>query len=260
MTKPLVPKVVLLLVAFGGGVRNVHADMMADSPVKFPKQGALPAKYPPDQPSKNRETPEEGYYIFGTPERSLAQIAKIRSEMPTGRFSAPPQDWTHLQRTHRILTEGGELHLLALGDSIVNDTMRSGWVAKLQEAYPKADIRATVYVRGGGGCQHYKEEERIAKHVVPRKPDLVFIGGISQRDTESRNPSGHRHFRHGRSPRSGGPGQGRPLGYGSLWQVARGAGRRRALRLPRHDHAVGRVHPLGERASASVLSRRGSRQ
>ncbi|HUT88078.1 MAG TPA: SGNH/GDSL hydrolase family protein [Thermoguttaceae bacterium] len=182
---PIVPKVVLLLVALGGGVRNVHADMMADSPVRFPKQGALPAKYPPDQPSRNRETPEEGYYIFGTPERSLAQIAKIRSEMPTGRFSAPPQDRTHLQRTHRLLTEGGELHLLALGDSIVNDTMRSGWVAKLQEAYPKANIRATVYVRGGGGCQHYKEEERIAKHVVPRKPDLVFIGGISQRDTES---------------------------------------------------------------------------
>ncbi|MFH1921233.1 MAG: SGNH/GDSL hydrolase family protein [Planctomycetota bacterium] len=185
MTKPIVPTVIVLLVAFSSGVRSVRADMMADSPVKFPERGALPAKYPPDQPSRNRETPQEGYYIFGTPERSLAQIAEIRSEMPTGQFSAPPQDWTHLGRTRRILTEGGELHLLAMGDSIVNDTMRSGWVAKLQEAYPKANIRATVYVRGGGGCQHYKEEERIAKHVVPRKPDFVFIGGISQRDTES---------------------------------------------------------------------------
>jgi hypothetical protein len=66
--------------------------------------------------------------------------------------------------------------VLAFGDSIVADTMRSGWLAKLGAAYPKAKIRGTVYVRGGGGCQHYKEEGRMAKNIVPRKPDLVFIG------------------------------------------------------------------------------------
>ena len=163
---------------------HAFANMMKDSPVTFPEHGALPAKYPPDLPSKEHETPEEGYYIFSSPERSLAQIEKIRAEMPKGEFSRPKPDWTHLLRTRRILIEGGELRLLAMGDSIVNDTMRSGWVAKLREAYPKANIRATVYVRGGGGCHHYKEEERIARNVVPRKPDLVFIGGISQRGIE----------------------------------------------------------------------------
>lgn len=172
--------------------RVAFADMMADSPVVFPEKGALPAKYPPDQPSKESETPEEGYYISSTPVRSLSQIATIQAEMPQGQFSPPPPDWIHLQRTRRILTEGGTLRLLALGDSIVNDTMRSGWVAKLSEAYPEADIRATVYVRGGGGCQHYREESRIAKHVIPRKPDLVFIGGISQRDMESISEVIHR--------------------------------------------------------------------
>ena len=58
-------------------------------------------------------------------------------------------------------------------------------MAKLQEAHPKAEIRGTVYVRGSGGCQHFKEEGRILKNVVPRKPDLVVIGGISQKDIES---------------------------------------------------------------------------
>jgi hypothetical protein len=105
--------------------------------------------------------------------------------MLKGEFTPPPPDWTHLRRIQRILTEGGDLHLLALGDSIVNDTMRSGWVAKLQEAYPKAKIDALVYVRGGGGCQHYKEEGRVAKYILPRKPDLVYIGGISQKDMAS---------------------------------------------------------------------------
>ncbi|MDY0171029.1 MAG: SGNH/GDSL hydrolase family protein, partial [Thermoguttaceae bacterium] len=130
-------------------------------------------------------SPEPDYSIFSTPNRSLEQIAAIQAEMPEGQFTPPKPDWRHLSRTRRILAEGGSLHLLAMGDSIVNDTMRSGWVAKLREAYPKAAIRGTVYVRGGGGCQHYREEQRVAKHVVPRKPDLVLIGGISQRDIGS---------------------------------------------------------------------------
>jgi hypothetical protein len=160
------------------------ADMMKDSPVKFPDKGALPSKYPPDVTTK-REVPEKDYSIFGTPQRSQEQIAKIQAEMPKGEFTPPKPDWTHLKRTRHILTEGGELHVLAMGDSIVADTMRSAWLAKLAEAYPKAKIRGTVYVRGGGGCQHYKEEGRIQKNVEPLKPDLMFIGGISQKDIES---------------------------------------------------------------------------
>jgi lysophospholipase L1-like esterase len=175
----------VLLIALPGIQRQAAADMKADSPVTFPEKGALPSQYPPDRPSKDRETPEEGYSIFSTPERSLEQIAAIQAEMPAGEFTPPANDWKHLERTRRILTEGGELRLLAIGDSIVNDIMRSGWVARLQEAYPKAAIQATVYVRGGGGCQHYKEEGRVARNAVPRKPNLVFIGGISQRDVES---------------------------------------------------------------------------
>lgn len=158
--------------------------MMADSPVTFPKEGALPAKFPPDL-KEHSEPAEEDYYIFSSPCRSLEQIRAIEKAMPRGEFTIPKPDWTHLRRTRRILTEGGDLRLLALGDSIVNDTMRSGWVALLQEAFPKAHIQATVYVRGGGGCQHYREETRVEKYILPKKPDLVYIGGISQRDIES---------------------------------------------------------------------------
>lgn len=159
--------------------------MMADSPVTFPEQGALPAKYPPDRPAPANEAEEPGYYIFRTPERSLAQIATIQVKMPAGEFTSPPNDWNHLQKTHALLKDGDELRILALGDSIVNDTMRSGWLAKLQEAYPSASIQGTVYVRGGGGCQHYKEEGRVLNYIVPRRPDLVLIGGISQQDIDS---------------------------------------------------------------------------
>ena len=40
----------------------------------------------------------------------------------------------------------------------MNDTMRSGWVAKLAEAYPRARIRTTCYLRNGGGCHHFLKE------------------------------------------------------------------------------------------------------
>ena len=153
--------------------------MMVDSPVAFPEKGALPAKFPPDLKQVD-EPAEKDYLIFGSPCRSAEQISAIRKEMPAGTFTPPPSDWTFLRNTRRILTEGGELRLLALGDSIVNDTMRSGWVNGLQAAYPKAKIAATVYVRGAGGCQHYRQENRVEKFIVPRRPDLVLIGGISQ--------------------------------------------------------------------------------
>ena len=58
-------------------------------------------------------------------------------------------------------------------------------MAKLAEAYPKARIRGTVYVRGGGGCQHYKEGRPHRKKPRAAQPGLVFIGGISQKDIES---------------------------------------------------------------------------
>lgn len=164
-------------------VITARADLMRDSPVKFPEKGALPSKYPPDVQTK-RNPSEQDYSLFESPCRSLEQIDKIQAEMVKGEFAPPPSDWGPLPRTRRVLTEGGELHVLGLGDSIVNDTMRSGWLARLQQAYPKAKIQGTVYVRGGGGCQHYREEDRIAKYVAPLKPDLVFIGGISQRSVD----------------------------------------------------------------------------
>ena len=135
-------------------------DMVADSPVIFPKDGPMPVKYPPDVKEQG-EPVEKDYYLFSSPCRSLAQIDKIQAEMPPGAFTLPINDWKHLARTRSILFQGGELRLLAVDDSIVNDTMRSGWVAKLQEAYPKASIKATVYVRGAGGCQHYMTNNRV---------------------------------------------------------------------------------------------------
>lgn len=161
--------------------QNAVRSMLGDSPVTFPDKGALPSKFPTDV-EVGRQLPkgQHGYSITESPARSLEQIDAIQAEMPKGDFTPPPTDWNNLAHTRRVLAEGGELHIVGLGDSIINDTFRSAWLAKLAEAYPKAKIRGNVYVRGGGACRHYHVEDRVPKYLVPLKPDLVFIGGISQ--------------------------------------------------------------------------------
>lgn len=69
------------------GLAAARADLMKDSPVTFPEQGALPSKYPPDQPSKTRGTPEEGYSIFSPPQRLREQIDRMQAEMIQGEWS-----------------------------------------------------------------------------------------------------------------------------------------------------------------------------
>lgn len=161
--------------------KQVAKSMLEDSPVVFPDKGALPTKYPPDVETTRQYPKDSGYSITTSPARSLKQIDEIQAAMPKGEFSPPRTDWETLTRTRSVLEDGGDIHIVGLGDSIVNDIFRSAWLAKLAEAYPKANIRGNVYVRGGGACRHYYLEDRIPKYLVPLKPDLVFIGGISQK-------------------------------------------------------------------------------
>jgi lysophospholipase L1-like esterase len=170
--------------------------MAADSPVTFPASGPLPPRHVPDVPQPARPS-EEGVFVFeslplvpppaGTPlakypGRSPAQVVAIQETLAPGDFTPPPHDWQHLPRTRRALASGGRLTIVALGDSIVNDTMRSGWIGGLRRAYPQTEIRGFVCVRGGGGCHFFGQDERIARYVVPLEPDLVIIGGISRGD------------------------------------------------------------------------------
>lgn len=69
---------------------------------------ALPSKYPPGRAASTNEAPEKDYFLFRTPERLLEQIARIQSEMPLGSFTPPSNNWQHLSRTRRLLTQGGE--------------------------------------------------------------------------------------------------------------------------------------------------------
>jgi hypothetical protein len=123
-------------------------------------------------------------YIIKKNQRTLKQIEKIYLEMEPVRYNPPPGRWKNLSRTRKLLTDGIELRIVMLGDSIVNDTSRSCWnllVEKRYPNYPKCRIQKITSVRGSTGCWWYKEPGRVKKFVLEHKPALVIIGGISHR-------------------------------------------------------------------------------
>jgi len=98
------------------------------------------------------------------------------------RYAPPVGRWENLPRTSKLLIDGGTLHAVMLGDSIVNDTSRSGWDYIVGRRHPRCTIEKVTSVRGSTGCWWYREPGRVQKFVLDHQPDLVLIGGISQRD------------------------------------------------------------------------------
>ena len=125
----------------------------------------------------------EGAYVLTQPERTVEQIDKAYAEMPPVKYEPPADRWARLPRTAKILRKAeGELRVVMLGDSIVNDTSRSGWDLVLGRAYPKVRVTKVTCVRGSTGCWWYKEPGRVRRYVLDHKPDLLVIGGISHND------------------------------------------------------------------------------
>ena len=128
---------------------------------------------------------DEGVIIRNN-ERTLEQIQKAYAEIPPVQYSPPVERWEKLPKTRKLLTEGGTLRVVMLGDSIVNDTSRSCWNLLVERRHPKCQVEKITCVRGSTGCWWYKEPGRVQKYVLDHKPDLVVIGGISHRnDIES---------------------------------------------------------------------------
>ncbi len=122
----------------------------------------------------------DGSYVLRGNERTLEAVLKAYSEIPPVQYCPPVERWERLPKTRQLLIEGGVLRVVMLGDSIVNDTSRSGWDYVVTRRHPRCTIEKVTSVRGSTGCSWYKEAGRVQKFVLDHKPDLVIIGGISQ--------------------------------------------------------------------------------
>jgi len=129
---------------------------------------------------------QDGGYTITKPRRTLEAIDRIYASMPPVRHVPPADRWKNLSGTRKRLEEGRTLRIVQLGDSIVNDTSRSSWTLLLERRYPGSRIQDITCVRGSTGCWWYRKEERLEKYVLRHRPQLLVIGGISQRgDMES---------------------------------------------------------------------------
>ncbi len=125
---------------------------------------------------------ENDAYVITSAERTLESINQIYAQIPPVKYAPPKDRWKNLPRIADILRKGGALKIVMLGDSIINDNSRSSWELLLQQQYPKCKISKVTSVRGGTGCWWYREPGRVQRYVLDFNPDLVIIGGISQRD------------------------------------------------------------------------------
>ena len=112
----------------------------------------------------------------------LARIDAIYAAMDPLDYAPPADRWRNLDRTIERLREGGTLKIVMLGDSIIGDTSVVEIRTAAGREYPKCKIEKVTSVRGSTGCWWYKLDNHVEEYVLRHKPDLLMIGGISQRE------------------------------------------------------------------------------
>jgi len=104
---------------------------------------------------------------------------RVYAAIPPVEFTPAAGRWKLLPRTMHRLRKGPKLRIVALGDSIANDTSNACLDVLLERAYPNCRVEWITSVRSSTGCGWYRHENRIAQYVLPYKPDLLTIAGIS---------------------------------------------------------------------------------
>jgi lysophospholipase L1-like esterase len=111
----------------------------------------------------------------------LQRIDAVYGDMDPLVYAPPPGRFEHLPRTMSKLRDGGELRMVLLGDSIMGNTSQSQFDLLVMRDHPKCKIVKIPSLRSSTGCTYYREEGRVREYVLKHSPDLVVIGGISNR-------------------------------------------------------------------------------
>ena len=112
---------------------------------------------------------------------TLERIDAIYAAMDPIVYRPPAGRFTNIPRTMSKLRDGGELRMVLLGDSIMGNTSASSFELLLMRDYPKCKIVKIASLRSSTGCTYYQEENRVQDYVLRHNPDLLVIGGISNR-------------------------------------------------------------------------------
>ncbi|MDD4872674.1 MAG: SGNH/GDSL hydrolase family protein [Kiritimatiellae bacterium] len=128
-----------------------------------------------------------GFLLNGTIEDAFAgkstleRIDAIYAAMNPIVYKPPKDRFANIPKTMSKLRDGGELRMVLLGDSIMGNTSGSSFELLLMRDYPKCKIIKIASLRGSTGCTYYQEDNRVQDYVLKHNPDLLLIGGISNR-------------------------------------------------------------------------------
>ncbi len=119
-------------------------------------------------------------------EISSDQTAKwcdqLYSTLPPLEYTPPTNRLKLLPKTIEAMRDGKKYRIVMLGDSIVNDIFNSNFQSLIMRNYPKSKLEFICSVRGSTGCWFYQDPVQFKKYVADLKPDLLIIGGISQKN------------------------------------------------------------------------------
>ena len=115
---------------------------------------------------------------------TLQRIDAIYASLEPLTYVPPTNRWKHIPQIMQKLKQGPALTMVVLGDSIINDTCNSGFELLMERMYPKCKVKKVTSVRSSTGCDWYKQENRVEEYVLKHQPDLLIIGGISNRGTD----------------------------------------------------------------------------
>lgn len=128
-----------------------------------------------------------GFLLNGTIENAFAgmstleRIDAIYAAMDPIQYTPPAGRFANIPQTMSKLRDGGELRMVLLGDSIMGNTSASSFELLLMRDYPKCKIVKIPSLRSSTGCTYYQEDNRVEDYVLRHDPDLLVIGGISNR-------------------------------------------------------------------------------
>ncbi|MDR2754920.1 MAG: hypothetical protein LBC20_04375 [Planctomycetaceae bacterium] len=151
------------------------------------KEHVLKLRFAEQQPAGQRTLRIGAFLVDGSVKDPYAGLSPLEradavyAAMNPIQYDPPKDRWKHIPKTMEKLRNGETLKIVMLGDSIMGDTGSSFYDKILERQYPNCKIERIMSLRGSTGCWWYKDENRIENYVLKHNPDLLMIGGISQR-------------------------------------------------------------------------------
>jgi len=127
--------------------------------------------------SKGKVEASDIRFTTATAEEAAEWADALYATLPPLKFDAPADAMALLPKTVAAMKNGTPWRVVMLGNSHMNDTFNSLFMALVERDFPESRFNVVASVRGRTGCSYYKLPEPFQQYIVAQKPDLLIILG-----------------------------------------------------------------------------------